>query len=291
MKAEKKNGFSFFHRLLFVVLFTGLIAAPSFAAKFSEDVVDLTGIAEYREAYLTSSPGDLPMEKEKLRAPVFTALTNHSDGILVRWEPVPHAASYIVFRKEAGGEYGMLINTRDHTFVDEEVLSGTSYSYMVQSVAAAGDEEYEDSDLDGEERTLTCLSTPGMNALTSAAAGVRITWKGVPGADRYEILRSTGSEVNWKELCTVEASDDATQVYLDNTASESGTWYAYTVRAISADGTVSGQTGGRSIKYIGPVTIEKAESISTGVRITFTTVNGGYTYRLYRSDYNRDSKT
>ncbi len=137
-----------------------------------------------------------------------------------------------------------------------------------------------------------------VNAPTSAKAGVKVTWPKVEGAAKYVILRSVGAGAPaWKWLKTVAAEDVSAnggiQTYTDaisDAESASGSWYAYTVRAMTSDGTYSGQVGGRSIKFLAPVKVTKALSISTGVRVIFTNVNGGWTYRLYRSEKGSDGK-
>ena len=61
--------------------------------------------------------------------------------------------------------------------------------------------------------------------------------------------------------------------------------------AVSEDGTYGVRPAGRSILYRAPVKAVKAETVQRcagsnkpGVRVTFTTVKAGYTYRLYRSE-------
>ena len=138
---------------------------------------------------------------------------------------------------------------------------------------------------------ISSLGSTVMNAPTCTAAGIRVTWPMVTGAVRYVVYRYMGSgSPVWKYLTTVKATDDYVQI-LNTQAKESGTWYAYSVQAVSEDGTYGVRPAGRSILYRAPVKAVKAETVQRcagsnkpGVRVTFTTVKAGYTYRLYRSE-------
>lgn len=127
-----------------------------------------------------------------------------------------------------------------------------------------------------------------MNAPTCTAQGLRVTWAKVEGAVKYEVYRFIGAGTpTWKKVATVDATDDALQVYNESVkASESGKWYAYTVRAIASDTTKGAQPGGRSVRYRAPVQTTKVENTASGVKVTFNTVDAGYTYMLYRSTKN-----
>ncbi len=204
------------------------------------------------------------------------------------WQKVEGASKYRVFRKTGNAGFTKLLDTAKTSLTDTAVTSGTSYTYTVCCLFADGEEG---SGRDETGKTIPFLATPVVNAPTSAAAGVRVSWPTVEGAAKYVIMRSVGAGApDWKWRETVDAGTAATQVFVDSKDIESGTWYAYTIRALTFEGIYSGQVGGRSIKYLAPVEVVKAQSISTGVRITFTNVNGGYTYRLYRSTRGSNGK-
>ena len=205
---------------------------------------------------------------------------NTSAGVSFSWKEVDGASKYRVFRKTGSGEYTKLTDTSATSVTDSGVTSGTAYTYTVCCL-------YGEEEASGREtgKTITFLATPVVNAPTSAKAGVRVSWPTVKGAAKYVIQRHVGAGApSWKWLKTVNAESGSTQVYVDDSSEiRSGEWYAYTIRAITANGTYSGQVGGRSIKYLAPVEVNKVQSVPAGVRVIFTNVKGGYTYRLYRS--------
>ncbi len=222
--------------------------------------------------------------------PVLKTLSNKSTGVNVSWKTVPGATKYRVYRKTANSSFVKLTDTAGTSFVDSGAVSGTAYTYTVCCLSPDGAEVISERDETG--KTITYLATPVVNAPTSAAAGVRVSWPTVKGASKYVIMRHVGAGApSWKWLKTVNAETGTSQGYTDTSPDiESGTWYAYTIRALTFEGTYSGQVGGRSIKYLAPVEVNKVQSVSTGVRVTFTNVNGGYTYRLYRSTKGSDGK-
>ena len=215
-------------------------------------------------------------------APVLNSISNRSAGVAFSWKPAEGVSRYRVFRKEGAGEYRKLKDTAAVSILDTAVTSGVSYTYTVSCLSEDGKTAGNKNEAG---RKISFLATPAVNAPTSAAAGVRVSWPTVPGASKYVILRHTGTGTpTWKWLKTVTAGTGSSQSYTDTSKDiRSGSWYAYTIRAINAEGTYSGQVGGRSIKYLAPVELTKVQSISTGVRLIFTNIEGGYTYRLYRS--------
>ena len=222
---------------------------------------------------------------KRLDAPVLNVPVNKAAGVSLSWKKTAPAGSYRVYRKLSGTS--VLKKWKDvtgTTCIDDTAESGKSYVYTVSPLSKDGTVEIGGMSETGVEKLF--IATPQVNAPTSAAAGVRVAWPTVKGAAKYVILRSVGSgQPDWKYLATVAAGKESPQVYVDSSSAiQSGTWYAYTIRAIGEDGkTYSGQTAGKAIKYLAPVEVTNAVSTATGVRVIFTSVNGGYTYRLYRS--------
>lgn len=214
------------------------------------------------------------------------AVANTTKGVMLTWAPMEGVTSYTVSREIAEDPSSREMLASDiadtaWTAPLEGLESGVKYKYIV-SGRNQSSVYFEGS----AERYY--IGTTKMNAPTCMAAGLRVTWPKVPGAKKYVIFRHIGSgAVNWKYLTTVDATEDAVQVFNNNPPEGQsftpGGWYAYTVRAIGEENTYGGQPSGRSVRYREPVQITKLQSISTGVRATFTSVEAGWTYGLYRA--------
>ena len=73
------------------------------------------------------------------------------------------------------------------------------------------------------------LATASITKLENTAAGVKITWGKVTGAERYRVYVKSGSK--WKNLGNTTGSS------FTWTGAKAGQTYTFTVRAINADGT------------------------------------------------------
>lgn len=71
-------------------------------------------------------------------APVLYAISNAPGGIEVNWEPVTGAASYRVFRLDASGTWQPVGDTSEVYFIDQNVVSGSRYTYTVRALTADG---------------------------------------------------------------------------------------------------------------------------------------------------------
>jgi len=231
-----------------------------------------------------------------------TAVGNTSKGVILYWTEVPGACSYSIWKRDRYTDDNPGSWDIDSVLVAENVKdryytislsghsSGNLYEYTVEAFDQDGNSICYDSYIK------RYIGTTTMNAPTCTAKGIRVTWAKVEGAKQYVIFRSIGTgEPNWKYLTTVAATEDNIQVYNNNPPTGQsftpGGWYAYTVRAIGEDNPFrtddtcyGGQPSGRSVRYREPVKLKKLQSISSGVRATFTSVNAGYTYGLYRAE-------
>ena len=261
-----------------------------FPFDYAEDRATFTLLVNGQECEYISN-GDpsyifvrIPFAVETIEYPTpdITGVANTSAGVKLAWKKAKGALDYSVFREEYGNPESKVliavgVTGNKYTIPLDGLQSGTKYTYTVSARFSGNATE--------SSLSRYYIGTTVMNAPTCTATGLRVTWPKVNGAEKYVIFRHAGSgPVEWKYLTTVPATEDAVQVYNNKGTFTPGGWYAYTVRAIGAENTYGGQPAGRSVRYRQPVQITKAESISSGVRITFTSVEAGYTYALYRAD-------
>ena len=248
-------------------------AAEDIEENVYEDIVTEEA-ASGEIAEVQETPDSEETEAEETAAEVSEAFTAEE-------ETEPEAAAEVIEIIDGSKVTEVLVESADDA---DRTASG-------ENTGAAAEEEAEGSLSAPRLQAAASIPSPAVKPPTSAAAGVRVSWPRVNGAVKYQILRSVGTTISWKTLTTVSASQNAEQVYMDTTATTSGTWYAYTIRSVDSAGNLSKQVGGKSVKYLAPVSVKAAVHVSDGARVTFTTVNSGYTYRLYRSEYSASSKT
>lgn len=108
-----------------------------------------------------SSPYDsLGVATTYIAAPVLVSATSTEDGVLVKWKKVTGANQYRVFRKEGSGSWKAVGDTTNHSYTDENVRSGRTYTYTVRCLSSDGRTFTSASDKRGITVTHSVLPTP-----------------------------------------------------------------------------------------------------------------------------------
>ncbi|WP_316636513.1 hypothetical protein [uncultured Ruminococcus sp.] len=196
-------------------------------------------------------------------------LSSVEDGVKIDWDAVPQASSYRVYYRGTNG-WTKLVDTKGTSVIDEDVVSGTRYTYTIRAMDQNGNHLswfYQDG------FSITYLSAPDFS-LSNVANGVQIKWDPVEGAVKYRVYYY-GSR-GWTKLA--ETTNNA---FIDTDVSSNHT-YTYTVRCINEDGTAftSDYRPGKSIKYYAApqLTLSNEED---GVRIKWNAIAGASKYRVY----------
>lgn len=209
----------------------------------------------------------------RIDTPTLTSTENTSTGITVKWKAVNGATSYRLYRKVDGGSWTTITNTSSTSYTDKSSLSyGTEYIYTVRAYKNSDRSYYDTIGI-----TAAKLSIPTLSKAENSSGGIKITWKSVKGADSYRVYRKT-SGGSWKRIID---STEATS-YTDTANLTSGTKYYYTVRAIKGSCLSYYNTKGITETKLGSPVLSKAENASGGVKITWKSVKGADSYRVYR---------
>ena len=218
-----------------------------------------------------------------------TAAGSASGNVSLSWDAVPGAVSYKVFRIEDYDteEFTLLCVTQDTRYVDTKAASGGQFDYMIKAVNANG--ESGGSNVCSVE--VTKPAAPDNVTLTGAKAvsdGIQVTWQAANGAEQYRVYRKDAANPKWKGIATVTGTS-----WTDKTA-QAGVKYTYTVRGISANGTLSPgfDTTGVSATIPGTptpttpanVTLGSAKVSGSTIVVTWQAANGAAQYRVYRKD-------
>ncbi|MCD8383606.1 MAG: leucine-rich repeat protein [Clostridiales bacterium] len=207
--------------------------------------------------------------------PVTTVTQTDTPTVILSWDSVSGVSSYVVLRRAVGFSTWTVLGETDGTsWTDDSPLTGDS-QYAVRCYDS-DDESYLSWYDIGEvfledSSQVEYLDTPEVS-LSNAATGVAVTWNAIEGAEGYRIYRKTTG--GWTTLEYMTSTS-----YTDTTAS-SGTTYYYTVRAY-AGSVLSDYETDRTILYLAQPEFT-LENTSSGVQVTWSTVSGATSYRVYR---------
>ena len=206
--------------------------------------------------------------------PAITSVTNAEGGVRVVWGSVDGAVRYRVYRKTSDSGWRGIGDTAYESFTDRTAVSGTTYSYTVRCLDAAG---VLTSDYDPVGKSVAYIAAPALGSIKNVVSGVRITWEEVTGASRYRVFRKTGGGP-WERLTDTDAT------YLTDLSAVSGTEYTYTVRCIDETGAYisSFRSAGITITFVAAPAISSIGVSGGSVRIVWGKVAGAVRYRVYR---------
>ncbi len=195
--------------------------------------------------------------------------TAGADSITITWNAVNGADGYRVRRNDGTG-WVNLADVNTNSYVDEDVVAGTKYRYVVY---VKSNNKY-----GAASASVSAVVKPADTAVSATADvdSVDLTWTAVDGATSYKIRRNNGS--GWVDYATVAAVTSYT-----DTEVEYGKTYRYAVYAIA------GSTTGAASNIVSAKVPVPAATGLVGVangaenNLTWTAVEGA-TYRIRRND-------
>ena len=212
-----------------------------------------------------------------MATPQITGFESTSKGVSIKWDPVPNASKYRVYYKGRNG-WTKMVETDKTSYLDSDVSYGTTYTYTVRCVNAAGNRFTSDFNSSGWKHTYY-LKTPRITDFNSTAKGVKITWGKVAGAEKYRVYYY-GSK-GWTKM-----GESTGTSFVDDDV-RAGSTYRYTVRCINSSltkFTSDCNTTGWRYKYDPQLDTPRITSIEpeeNGLNIKWTAVNGADLYRVY----------
>lgn len=158
-----------------------------------------------------------------LASPEFIKVENTANGISLKWKFVGGAEKYEVYRKtDISKEWQLIETTTSLSYLDTDVLNGTTYFYTVKAFSGKTSSSY------NTNATIAFLEAPKFSSQEALEDGIMVKWQAVQGATGYTIYRMhTDSEAKeWVEV----ASLNETLTYFKDTSAEGGN-YKYGVAA------------------------------------------------------------
>ena len=226
----------------------------------------------YEDGYC-SACGDLTVS-----APVAKGSNKASTGKpVVTWEPVEGAVKYEVYRStKKTGSYSRKSTTTGTSYTNTGAVAGKYYYYFVRAIDADGN--YADSNIVG--RTCDLAQTTVTLSNVASTGKIKISWKAVEGATKYEVYRATSKNGTYSRISTTANTS------VTNTKAEAGKTYYYKVRAIcdvDAAAAAYSAVKSRTCDLARPeVTLSNVAS-SGKIKVSWKTIDGAVKYEVYRA--------
>ncbi len=229
---------------------------------------------------------------ERLAAPKILSHESTEKGIKFTWSAVTGVEGYIVFKlvQNSVGEYVYkniaVVAPQTRVFVDTDVVVGQTYCYAVASMDAIGNaNDYSEIAVTYNYKIIT-LDTPIVKT-SNTAKGIKLTWEKVENAESYIVYKRTYNESTKKYSGWTVLNSAYTGTTYTDTKVKLNTVYSYTVRAVNGS-VKSAYKATTGLRYNLAPTVTVA-NVSSGVKVSWTTVANAEGYTVYSSTY--DTKT
>ena len=149
--------------------------------------------------------------------------------VTVSWYKQPDAAGYRVYRSVGGCSPVLITTTGSNTrsFTDSALNTGTKYTYRITAYAKGKDGTVIESERSAAVSAVPLLLKPDLKVKSGKKKAV-IKWSMVPGANGYQVYRSTKKSKGYKKVKTVK---NGKTVSFTNKKLKKGKKYYYKVRA------------------------------------------------------------
>ncbi len=207
-------------------------------------------------------------------------VTISTTGLLVKWNKIDGADSYIVYRSEIidnkWTKWKILGTTGEakNTWLDDKTVSGTTYRYTIRAV---------DSKIMGgyiATAGMVFLEQPSLT-ISNTADGITGSWPKVDGAKGYTIYRSELVNGKWTKWVNLGTTKETAKSFTDKTV-KSGNQYKYTLRAVN--GKVKSTYKDSNILMYLAEPVLKITNEANGISGSWTQVKGAKGYIIYRSE-------
>ncbi len=150
----------------------------------------------------------------------------------ISWSKVKGASKYSIYRSTSeDGTYTKLYTTKKNYYTDNKAKVGTKYYYKVVTVHPKNSAA--NSVLSNDVAKICKLKRPFIKLSNKSKGKIKVTWKKVSGASKYEVYRKA-SGGKWKKVKTT-----TTTSWINKSGLKKGKTYYYKVKAIKADNTVA----------------------------------------------------
>ena len=209
-------------------------------------------------------------ERTNVAAPEINYLKNGANGVVVKWNAIPGADSYRVYRKTAKTGWKRIAQGANTHCTDKKAKNGEKYYYTVRAIDNNVLSQYYAG------KSVVALNAPTLG-IANNSKSIRVTWSKIDNADGYYVYRAEKNK--WVRIATIK--NNKTFKYEDKNV-KPGVTYKYTVKAY--DGKLNGAylSKGISIMRLEMPHSFSAQRINSGMQINFAAVSYAKKYRVYR---------
>lgn len=202
-----------------------------------------------------------------LGTPTVTAKQSGTSAAL-SWTKIAGAEKYSIYRSTDGVSFSLLTTVKTTSFTDKSLTKGSTYYYKVKAATSSNSGSLSDV------VSLKIMKTPAIT-LKSSDGAVKLTWKAIDGAVKYQVYRSTDNK-SFKLLSTVKGTS------LVNSKVTGGTKYYYKLRAVDKNGGVSAFSSVKSASVLTAPSLS-AKLNGTDVTLSWAKCTGAEKYNIYRA--------
>ena len=204
--------------------------------------------------------------------------TAASGTVKLSWEAVDGAKNYRILRATSkNGTYQKIDTVSKLTYSDTSATVGKQYYYKVRALKANGNAIVTSAAVAGTRD----LAQPKVTASNVASSGkIRLTWKAISGAAKYEVYRSASKNGTYTKL------GSTTKTSYTNTGAQAGKMYYYKVKAIhsrSAANSAFSAIVSRTCDLARPDVTASNVASSGKIKLTWKAVDGASKYQIYRA--------
>ncbi|MCC8080752.1 MAG: Ig-like domain-containing protein, partial [Lachnospiraceae bacterium] len=194
-----------------------------------------------------------------LETPEITGISATDSGIEVTWNAVAGAEGYYVHYNSST----VTVTDADTTSAVSSASSGSTYYIWVEAYA-------------GSSKSLVLNKQKFIYIkpeLTNTSTGIQVDWPEITDASEYRIYKETEDD-SWSLVQTT-----ADTSWIDQDVS-SGSVCTYMIRTVLTDGTVYDSVE-NSVTFLSVPTLLGVTNTSSGIEVTWETVEGAASYRVY----------
>ena len=163
-----------------------------------------------------------------LAKPVFTAgqvsTEDNSLAIQVAWGEITGATKYSIYRKgvdEAWGSQHCIATVTDTSYIDTDLVNGSTYEYAVRARNELGDVSA------FYTKSATAITVPEISDVTVADDATTIIWEALEGIDSYNVYRMPKDGTDWELIASTPEAE-----YKDDSETSTTTAYYYAVSSV-----------------------------------------------------------